>query len=83
MSTSLPSKLTAKQGRILDRCLRELFSAKAFGSVADLLELEPIDAITRLVSVSEKGGFKIPLSTRGKMAHDRIVATLHEAGVWE
>ncbi len=79
MEESEPLKLTAKQARILERCLRELFAPKAFGDVGTLKGLEFGEAIRRLVSVSEEQGIKIPLSSQGLSAHDRIVSTLHTA----
>jgi hypothetical protein len=81
MPESSTGKLTGKQSRVLDRCLRELFSAKASGSVSDLLATEPADAIARLVTVPGKSGLRI-LSKQGKAAHDRIVDTIQEVGVF-
>lgn len=74
-------KLTPKQARTLNRCLRELFSTKAFDSVDVLRGLDFSETIRRLVSVSEERGFQLPLSDQGISAHDRIVATLQDIGV--
>jgi Apea-like HEPN len=73
--------LTSKQQRILDRCIRDLFSAKAFGDKTSLEGLEFTEILKRLVSPSEASVYKIPLSNQGIDAHERIVSTLQEANL--
>ncbi len=83
MDTTKTKTLNAKQRRVLDRCLRELFGKKAFDDTLVLKELDFYEVIRRLVSVSDTRGFQRPLSAHAADAHDRIVSIMQEVGVGE
>ena len=81
MQRDVSFNLTAKQIRVLNRCIRELFTPKAFGDAAALIQMDFTEVIRRLISVSSERGVKRLLSDQGVAAHDRIVATLRDIGM--
>lgn len=77
-----PRQLTAKQERIVARCLREMFSGSAFESTEKIRGLQFSETILRLVAYSAEHRLKALISLTASNAHERMVNLLFDDGVF-